>query len=301
LEVVGGIDGQVIVLAGDETSTHLVLDAATGEERWSVAFEGYGTAGTIDATTGTVYVGGFAPGGVADGLFLVAFDLHGVGQRWRLDNDDATEFWLVAHGDGLAYVTEIGEDGTTLRALDAASGAETWNLTLPQPIEGAYWSVAGNADRLLAVAGGGVGGSSVVAIDPVTGTARWSAKVDVPLGIASTTLGDGELVFRLPDVASGGFDRGLLALDRASGAERWRVALPGLGWLLTTADTVFVTNGEPGEGQALRALDVATGDERWNLGFPEFATLHPLDLAGATLLLSGANDGEAALIAVATA
>jgi hypothetical protein len=49
---------------------------------------------------------------------------------------------------------------------------------------------------------------------------------------------------------------------------------------------------------ASRGLDPEDGAELWNLGFPEFAALAILDLADGALILGGANDDEAALVAV---
>jgi outer membrane protein assembly factor BamB len=64
----------------------------------------------------------------------------------------------------------------------------------------------------------------------------------------------------------------LLALDAATGSERWQFAGTQVVGVSAVGDLVYVTDGEPGRPvnpnlppPLLRALDAATGQERWHI------------------------------------
>ncbi|MEU5599483.1 PQQ-binding-like beta-propeller repeat protein [Streptomyces sp. NPDC020298] len=124
-------DGTVYLSSGD--GLFYALDASTGSERWTHPADssGYSSPTVID---GTVYIGG----GLGNCL-LYALDAATGTKRWTIaghndsstpedDNDDLVYFDdlpsspMVA--EGIVYITS--NDGETLHALDATTGAEQW-------------------------------------------------------------------------------------------------------------------------------------------------------------------------------
>lgn len=215
--------------------------------------------------------------------------------------------------DGLAV---IGDEAGVVHALDPATGVERWHTSVEGPIAGALATSrglaiaatrTGNAVALRADTGeiawqvalrAGVSrsvaayedtayfpldGGWFVALRAEDGTKVWEVQV--------ATEGDGGT----PTIAGGfvyaaaGLDalnddaRALVALDRATGEQRWRYASPGHGTLYAPA----VANGRAyaaAEDGTVVALDAASGAQLWsvNSGAPNDA---PPSLVGSTLFV----------------
>ena len=174
-------------------------DVETGEERWRV-----------DLGTGELRLRGSVA--VADGrLFLVDGDLVALdtadgSELWRAEFDDPAETTPTV-ADGTVYVTDTGG---TLHAVAVADGSERWAADVGEPDRG---TAAAVADSEVYV--GSRGEDAAVHALTTEGEPRWTADVSQP---TTPTVG-AEAVY----VGEQGFDsRSVLALDRATGEERWR-------------------------------------------------------------------------------
>lgn len=196
---------------------------------------------------GTVYVGGDR---------LAALDPADGSERWTYDTGpptlsrplirDETAFVLSGYYDGHDY------DDERVHAVDATTGEERWQI----PHGSAATLVGATADSVY-VAGKddqvGVTGERTYALDAADGTARWSHET-------------GDVLF--PGRATGsavyvGAPRGLVALDAATGEERWQARKAGPRFELFD-ETLYA----PRRG-GLSALDAAGGSERWRFTPPE--------------------------------
>jgi polyvinyl alcohol dehydrogenase (cytochrome) len=204
---------------------------------------------------------------------------------WEMDGVKGVTGTPVV-SDGAVYV---GDWTGHLRALDAATGDELWQLDLESGYVGGSAVVDGD-DVIV-----GTFDARLVAVDRVTGEPRWEASVDehpkavvfgspvvvddlVVVGVASFE------VFAPGDPPT--FRGSVVALDTATGDERWRFWLtegdetegPGVSvWSSPAVDaergTVYIGTGQgyaapaPPRSDALVALDLATGDEVWSTQF----------------------------------
>jgi outer membrane protein assembly factor BamB len=281
--VIGAVDGLAVADAGAQDGLLLAADAATGEERWRFALGpgsvanlplpavaggvvyaggGAGLLVAVDAASGEerwrLAVGGEAIGApaVADGLVfvtaaadvgggnaeLVAVDAAAGAERWRVAVGNQPLHAAPAAAGGLVHVPGQGEAGAALLALDAASGAERWRYETggfvvgnPATAEGRVFVATNHA---------------LVALEAATGREAWRVE-GVESGLLSApgpVVADGAVyafagqVDAIADEASGV----VLAVEAASGAERWRYATdfaPSLlsSWNVAVADgLVFV-------------------------------------------------------------
>lgn len=127
VNTITAVDGTVYVSASTEhdddryaDGTVFALDAATGEERWTVEFD-YETRPSIAVAGGTAYVG--------ENVHLYALDTADGSERWRFDMQqygrDPSPATVV--GDTVCFTNGRGR----LFALDAATGAERWTVDAP--------------------------------------------------------------------------------------------------------------------------------------------------------------------------
>jgi outer membrane protein assembly factor BamB len=129
-----------VVFTGSPT---VLLDLATGEERWQLDAAGVGVP-VIDHASETVFVALAQPRGMqAD---IVALNLADGGERWRtpLANHLPHPFDRLALSGSVVVVPTAGN---TILGLDAATGALRWELAAPGPRfgtltvgDGALWS-----------------------------------------------------------------------------------------------------------------------------------------------------------------
>jgi outer membrane protein assembly factor BamB len=202
----------------------------------------------------TVYVGGF------DGR-LYALDAASGAGRWQFRAGDTIAGTPAAAGKRIFFGSFDGH----VYALDAASGEELWRYDTGAPVVSSPLIHAG---RVI------IGSRSydLLALDAGTGTLDWkyyywfswveSSAVERD-GIAYVGSSDGQLV---------------VALDAATGEERWRFDSGGSAWSqpAVTDSTVFI--GTVGVADymvaheaGLFALDRKTGRPRWH---------HPLTRPG---------------------
>lgn len=174
--------------------------------------------------------------------------------RWRTELDRDASGPVV--GDECVFTVQ---SGPTVTALDPDSGTVRW-----------LESVDGEVDRFrdetaLALADGTLFaalGDCVYAFDATDGATLWSDHFDAEL--STPTVANGSVYVAL---ANGAF----LALDAASGEERWRVA-DGVGSVSMHNDARKAPAVSPdgsavhfAADEALYALDAADGTERWRV------------------------------------
>jgi outer membrane protein assembly factor BamB len=148
---------------------------------------------------------------------------------------------------------------TTSRHVDATTTSRPMSGRAggPEEVHGVAWSVAADevvvADLAVVVLRGG----QVAVLDAATGAERWHYRPDD--GLATARVSDSEGVV----VVSTWLDRGLydlVALDLASGEERWRRRV--VGALVQVIDElVFVAETDP---VGLAALNAADGTLAWH-------------------------------------
>jgi outer membrane protein assembly factor BamB len=226
----------------------------------------------------------------------------------------------VVAGDTV-YVANA--DGV-VAGLDAVSGAERWRMA-PATGPGAGLVVAGgtlfvvsgsDASRPAAAGGivyaaGGGGNRRLHAVDPATGTERWSARLnrngvyafDAVTGSERWYLDTGNPVKASPVVdgdAVYAADGLLYRIDAGTGALRWQTqpsvpdqeGLAVAGSLLIVAgdDRTAIVDGMGRISGWLLALDAVTGDERWRIPIGGAAWSDPVMANGAVYV--GTHDGN---------
>jgi outer membrane protein assembly factor BamB len=206
-----------------------------------------------------------------------------------------TQVWTAGLGGGPVRSTPAVLGGAvlaagraTLHARDLATGAGLWAVVTGAPCPARPVPHAGT---LFAV----TDADTVHALDPADGSARWRAALppgaerDLPLAAAPCPGPDGSLL-----VAGRSGD--LIALDAATGAERWTRRIGGTGCSSPTVHegTVLVGSEEGG----LWALDALTGEPRWTYPAPGGVVSSPA-VAGGTVHVGG-FDGQVHAVDAAT-
>ncbi|HEY8527049.1 MAG TPA: PQQ-binding-like beta-propeller repeat protein [Acidimicrobiales bacterium] len=220
-----------------------------------------------------------------------------LGRAWELTGVEGVSGTPIVT-DGKVYV---GDWANNVHALDAATGARLWSHGVGDEVPGA---VAVDDERVYA----GTWDGRVVALNRDTGAEVWEVEADahevaviygspvvvddlVIVPVSSDEWWDGgELTFR----------GSVVALDAATGEERWRYWTscgpenasrdncpadgpdegPGVGvWAYPVVDTernlVYIGTGNQysrpttGRSDALIALDLETGEQRWVHQFTE--------------------------------
>jgi outer membrane protein assembly factor BamB len=192
-------DGDVLLY--DERGERLLVDVATGEERWRTGVF------VVDDPSGGVVVG-------REDERVVAFDVASGTELWHADTDLDTGPWI---DEGL--VLWAADDGT-LHALGALDGREVWtvdgyrldgNMRAPSPTD---IGTPEPDDGVVLVAGE----DGLTGLDPADGTERWSIGPWNP-ELVPVAVVDGTIVAAIGD------DYGpveYVGLDPGTGAERWR-------------------------------------------------------------------------------
>ncbi|WP_051712734.1 PQQ-binding-like beta-propeller repeat protein [Spirillospora albida] len=217
------------------------LDPRTGRERWRYRTgdrgEGAASWRTPVPAGGVLYAGWPDANGP-----LFAFDADSGRVRWR--SPVAADARDPAVGGGL--VVACSKD---CHALDARTGAERWRRSLGNVL-GAVPVIAGPAVFVNSL-------DALHALDLRSGRTRWRRAME-----QQPTGGEGA---RGPVVAGGlvlcsNGVGDLLALDAATGRERWRfVGGTGVGTAHVSGGAAFVADGSG----TMVALDAATGRVRW--------------------------------------
>jgi outer membrane protein assembly factor BamB len=298
----GGIDLRSTFLCGDRlvvgaSRETACLDRRTGDLLWrrptqpavsvvtpeglarlfpdgSIALHDFASGEIVVATRVAPRVGGVVTGAVvsAPGLprllvvsegkrRLSAIDLATGEARWRHTSHGGLMFRLRRAGKLLI----VAAGDAALTALDIASGEVVWRTRDRLRFKS---QVGLDHDALFALAGEpggrGAGAFRLHHLDPYAGVARWVRDLApgvFPIGAPLVT--DREVVLVTRDRRG----LGLLALDRASGADLWS-SEPGRfpvasAWL--TIDDAVVMSSERGD---LLSLATRTGATQWRHRFP---------------------------------
>jgi outer membrane protein assembly factor BamB len=257
--------GELLVVPVDtaERWTLVGVDAASGERRW-----------TYDPPSERRYSWSDSDVVVADGLvlataafsgpdapgdpFLAAVDPAAGTERWRTHLPGRYADHLLstpAALDGRAYILARTYDDAPIGhvlAFDLADGRPVWNTTVPIAAETVL-----AADGTVFAAGAGV-----VALDPATGVSRGTV-VTESHRFTHPAYADGTL-FVLGAAIDVIDPRTVVAVDAATGTERWRSDPVAGGWIETQPVVTerYVLYGTV-DGE-LHALDRGTGALVWN-------------------------------------
>jgi outer membrane protein assembly factor BamB len=160
--------------------------------------------------------------------------------------------------------------GVLAAAVDPADGHVLWSRS--DTGRGSTYSTVGPvlSGGLVQVVSGD--GKRLTALDPATGTTRWSHDI---------ARYDGRVTHVGGVVLLTGPDSEVTALDAATGEKKWRHSIPGqpLPNFFSYGDGVAYAVGAAGSGTRVSAVDPETGATRWQ---------RRLD---GTLSLVGAHDG----------
>ncbi|MDB4956236.1 MAG: metallophosphoesterase [Myxococcales bacterium] len=227
--------------------------------RWTVAAGGDVLHASPSIADGVVYV---VTTDLADGDAgaVVAIDLATGRERWKVVTPKPIRGGVAVVGEAAKWIVAAQIDGVIL-AIDPASGAIKWRYELSAGIEPAAGALfaSPSADAGEAI----VGHQRAVAALGPTGAPLWTM-VPVPKGLdsqsaAAIAIADG--------IAVGTFNRalgGVLAWDRATGGELWRVAGDEIVAInaspVIAGDSVYVVTG----ADEVIALELATGLVRWH-------------------------------------
>jgi outer membrane protein assembly factor BamB len=176
-------------------------------------------------------------------------------KRWSRDLGGAVSYPLIAGNRVFVTVavTADGGYGTTLFALNRATGATLWS----QPIPGTYFisGAAFDNGRVYVVNFDGV----LRSFDAASGAAGWSVQLPGQYSFTSPPTADGGTVY-VTGAGSGGT---LYAVRESTGALRWSQQLGGSGDHSSPAlsDTGVFVSFSCG---AVQGFDRASGDPLWS-------------------------------------
>ncbi|RDZ48194.1 hypothetical protein C5B86_03835 [Haloferax sp. Atlit-19N] len=234
------------VYVGLTSGSVLAVDAATGEERWSVETDD-AVVSSPTVANGTVYVGSRASISFDDSLY--ALDAATGSTQWAFstDNDGVVSSPTIVNGT--VYVGSQSLWGPGLHALDAATGAERWARDIG-PIDGSPTV----ADDVLYAE---TGDQSVAAVNATTGETHWATDVGSPVSSSPTLAGE--------TVYVGTIDNTLTAIDAETGAIRWSFETSLRGDVESSPTVVDGTVYVGTNNNSLYAVDAATGQAEWNV------------------------------------
>ncbi|MEA2675184.1 MAG: hypothetical protein QOI92_2376 [Chloroflexota bacterium] len=264
-----------LVIAGAGDGTVLAVDARSGVERWH--FQAAGPVGaSAGAANGLVFVG--------DTQSVFALDAATGTQKWvaAVPSDESRPIVV----DGIVYSGAI----SGVVGLDAGSGNVVWQWHGPDGIAATVGPVVDGVAYISASDG------RLYAIDVKTSQERWHVQ-----SIAKT-LGYAEVVGDTVYVGTTQQDAPqlvgeLYAIDRASGAVRWRFRTPSGGQINAgpVRDGIMYANAEVDGMYALRD-DGTTSTTVWRVDAPR--SYWPTSLVGDTVYQQRA-DGSIGAYAIA--
>jgi outer membrane protein assembly factor BamB len=246
--------GSTVAAVGDAAilpneSGVVAVDARNGAECWR--FE----TGSYPTLAGDVCC-------LEAGDHLYGLDVRTGAVRWTVENfgDDASYGYTVdafaASGDRLFATRKHEYDAPSLVALDPSDGSVAWRGDVDPcdspPVVG--------PDRVYVYSASGT--LTAFSLD---GTREWARALDLaaPPGVGEESL--------LGTTASA--PRSVVALDPATGAERWRTPLAADACAVpaVTSRRAYVTE-LPAEGPvSIAAIDVERGERRWTRPIPSTA------------------------------
>lgn len=248
------VDGTVYVGGGFSFSA---LDAATGEERWTIPLQ----------------YGGHASPTVRDGVVVVSSQQ---GWLFALKTETGEVAWrLPTEGIvfGAAAITEraviYGTDEGILYSVDKQTGTLDWRISLPGAI---YATPVVIDNTILATTQAG----EIHAVDRTSGDRVWTANQ----GSAQPPATNGDIV-----VLSAS-DGGVYGLDLATGERRW---LYPSGKQAMSAPVIAGNLAIVGTGNSLMALDLGTGEAVWYFLAGDTIESAPIVIDG--FVFFGSQDG----------
>jgi len=173
----------------------------------------------------------------------------------------------LAQSDGEVVLGPRGDAGLT-GAMPGAGPTTQPTIQWEAPAEGVIMGMAIRGGLLYFVT---KNPGTVIAVDRASGNVTWAAE----FGSDSTVFGP-EPAGDLITVGVWASDaNAIVALDAATGVERWRVATDNLPTAPThVAGTVYVAaEGGLSADSSLYALDAATGAQKWTFAAPEALNL----------------------------
>jgi outer membrane protein assembly factor BamB len=239
-----------LLLAQSTDGALYAIDADSGSPQWRSEFVGDGF--TYDEGSngdGRIYLAD------PDGT-LRALDLATGETIWEQVFDPANAYQLVTQPvivDGILFIRDSNEDGDntyTTRAFDAESGDPIWDVAKRAPL-----------DYVVQVEDGVVVNAVVMGdlwlLDAKTGEQRGRVRTGGDQ-YSSVIVGDGAAFVGLPE-------GGVLAIDVATGVERWQIQLPHYGpeyatGMRTVADGKVYAYA----GNRIYALDARDGTVLWD-------------------------------------
>lgn len=249
------------VYVGSNDGSLYAIDLATGRVRWT--FTAGAPINSTPAVAGSLVIVQSRAG------VIVAVERATGRARWRYATGAAAPLaW--GHESGDFYTSSPAIAGTTayvgsrdgrLYALDAATGRLRWRYDTGAQV----WSSPA-VGRALVVVGDQHG--RVHALAAATGAVRWIAELEAHSFTSEGFGFDRTTVQSSPALAGGAVyvgarDGFLYALDRATGARRWR-SNHEVSWVngspALARGLVFASSSD---GQFVQAVDTATGVERW--------------------------------------
>lgn len=196
------VDG--LIIGGSDAGEVVAVDAATGGERWR--FQADGPVGQSAAAAGGLVFFG-------DTHSVFAVDAMTGIQRWIADVPSTETRPIVV--DGVVYTSSIGG----VVGLDAGTGRPVWQWHGPDGVSATVGPVVDGVAYI------GAGDGRLYAIDLKTSGERWHVQtISQTLGVAEV-VGDSVYVATTNDASANPVGE-LYAIDRASGAIRWRFRTP---------------------------------------------------------------------------
>jgi outer membrane protein assembly factor BamB len=214
------------------------IDADTGNELWTIPFEGgYSSPTVVD---GTIFVGS------ADAN-LYAIDAESGSKEWTFKTDGEI-YSSPTVADELVFV---GSEDNTLYAIDTETGTKEW-----------AFETDGNISSSPTIANGlvfvGSDDKNLYAIDAENGAEQWSFQTGANIE-SSPTVANETVIF-------GSRDGNLYAVNLQDGTEKWvfrtdiTVRINMFNSSPTVANgCVFVGN----KNFRLYAIEIKTGEEKW--------------------------------------
>lgn len=221
-------DGTLFVAAG---YTLLAIDAATGQQRWSVPLRFAGSCSPV-AAEGRVYVA------TQEG-HVSAFETERGDEVWHYRNDNL----LFASPALDAGVIVIGDEAGMVTAISASTGREMWQ----KPAGGDIFATPAIAAGVVFVA---TNEPSLLAFDLKSGRELWQRGVG---GQSSPAIDNGTIFL-------GGDDQALRAIDAKTGDVRWSSPM---GYVIRASATVSGDDVFIGSGPTLNAVDRRDGKIVW--------------------------------------
>jgi outer membrane protein assembly factor BamB len=175
-------------------------------------------------------------------------------ERWSVDLPEVSRTGVLIVGP----LAVVGTNDGTVTAVDVATGDVAWTADAGRALD---VTPASDGETIVApVVGGDTSGSSVVAFAVDDGSERWRFSSGSRSAIAGPpAIADGAAYVGFPD-------RRLVAIDLATGQERWTATLngnPALSPPVPAGTVVYVVDTST-FGSQVYALDRATGERTWD-------------------------------------